>query len=358
MTKSVIVHLGSARAPWVFRNLKRHLSLFPEVPLIFISDNVAHLKKAEKMGSETFLYEPTKIIENLFDKSAHEKYFRQNFWRTSIERFFAIQQMQMRFEEEPYLHIESDVVLMPNFPWEKLGGLAKLTWLNQNEIHDCAALVFLPTRAETNWLINELVAGISKDVKATDMKLLHEIRQANPERISLFPSVSSDIASQDLLSDQARFSEITELADYFGGIFDSVHLGMWLTGQNPRNLGGKVIRYEKDFIEDCDFNSNSFSIFQDKLYVGRIEPLPVFNLHVHSKNLNLFSWSGEKKLNRIVKQSSTLSRKRSFSWRGWLGSKYDVFISVKKRPLVFLTVILRIDTFLLKIKKSIGKVEN
>lgn len=310
------------------------------------------------MGSETFLYEPTKTIESMFKKSTHEKNFRQNFWRTSTERFFAIQQLQMRFQEEPYLHIESDVMLMPNFPWEKLGGLTKLTWLNQNESHDCAALVFLPTRAETNWLINELAAGISKDVKATDMKLLHEIRQANLERISLFPSCSSDIASRDLLNDQTRLSEITELADYFGGIFDSMHLGMWLTGQNPRNLGGKVIRYEKEFIEDCDFNSNSFFIFQDRLYVGKIESLSVFNLHIHSKNLKLFSGSWEKELKRMVKQASTLSRKRAFSWNGWVGSKYDVFISVNSRLLVFIAVILRIDQFLLKIKKSIGKVAN
>lgn len=353
MIKAVIVHLGPARAPWVFSNLRRHFILFPKVSIVFISDQPSHLKKAKTLGCECYLYVPSCETELIFEKSTHSVSFRHNFWRTSIERLIAIQQYQHYLSEEKILHLESDVMLMPNFPWEKVAGLDSLTWLSANEFLDCAALLYSPTIQATDWLINEMKAHMELKQDATDMTLLRAIRNFNPGVISLFPSTALSIADEALRHDSARFLENTALTDYFGGIFDVTSMGMWLAGQNPRNQGGKMIRYEHYFPNDNQFDSKSFSLENGVLFVGNQNSRLVFSLHVHSKNLQLLSTKWRKELTKFVEDSSNLLNKSGFSFSGYFGSQYDIYVSVNRNFLVYFAILMKWDGFLHRFRRVV-----
>lgn len=346
MIKAAIVHLGPARAPWVFTNIKRHLRLFPEVPILFISDRRSHLQKASKLGVETYLYLPTQDTDCILRSTTHNHTFRHDFWRTSLERLIAIQQYQTEKKQQKLLHIESDVMLMPNFPWDKVADLNNLTWLSANSFLDCAALLYSPSINASEWLVQELRKEISVHEDTTDMKVLYSIRKRSAGEIKLFPSTSPAIADELLRSDTERFLENIKLTSFFGGIFDVLNMGMWLTGQNPRNQGGKVIRYEKYFTQDNDFDQNSFKLHNGCLTVGEVPRENVFNLHVHSKNMKLLSPRWKTEIDRLVGESRTLRRKQRFSISGYLGSQYDIFVSVERNILIYLVILLKIESFI------------
>ena len=355
MIKAVIVHLGPARAPWVFTNISRHLELFPNVPILFISDHKSHLKKAAGLGVETYLYLPTQETDDLFKSTVHNITFRHDFWRTSLERLIAIQQYQTDVTQEKILHIESDVMLMPNFPWGKVEELDKLTWLSANSFLDCVALLYSPSINAMEWLIEELKKEIILHTDATDMKVLYSIRKKSPEEIKLFPSTSAALADELLRSDKERFHENTKLTPHFGGIFDVGNMGMWLTGQNPRNQGGKVVRYEKYFTQDNDFDQDTFLFHNGYLTVGELPRENLFNLHVHSKNLRLLSPRWNSELSKVVGESKTLAGKQRFSLSGYLGSQYDIFVSVKRNILIYLVILLKMDRFFSRIRASVKR---
>jgi hypothetical protein len=348
------VHLGPARAPWVFSNIDRHVKLFPEVPLVFISDQISHLKKGAKLGVETYFYQPQKVTDELFGNSAHNFTFRHNFWRTSVERLIAIQEYQIEAIQEKMLHIESDVMLMPNFPWNKIEHLDKLAWLSANSFSDCAALLYSPSIHAMNWLIEELKSEVIIKADTTDMRILYSIRKKNPGVIDLFPSTSLEIADESLKSDPQRFFDSTNLTSYFGGLFDVGNMGMWLTGQNPRNLGGKTIRYEKYYTQDNDFDSNSFKLEGNILSIGPHPGETVFNLHVHSKNLRLLSPGWNSQLQKLVNESRTLSGKQRFSISGFLGSQFDIFVSVDRKILIYLLIFLKMDKLVSRIRALVN----
>ena len=355
MIKAVIVHLGPARASWVFTNISRHLELFPNVPILFISDHKSHLKKAAGLGVETYVYLPTRETDDLFKSTAHSITFRHDFWRTSVERLIAIQQYQTDVNQEKILHIESDVMLMPNFPWGKVNELDKLTWLSANSFLDCAALLYAPSINAMEWLIEELKQEIILHTDATDMKVLYSIRKKSPEEIKLFPSTSAALADELLRSDKERFHENTKLTSHFGGIFDVLNMGMWLTGQNPRNQGGKVVRYEKYFTQDNDFDQDSFLFQNGCLAVGEEPRENLFNLHVHSKNLRLLSPRWNSELSKLVGESRTLTGKQRFSLSGYIGSQYDIFVSVERNILIYLVILLKMDRFISRIRTSVKR---
>ncbi len=321
--------------------------------MLFISDHKSHLKKAAGLGVETYLYLPTRETDDLFKSTVHNITFRHDFWRTSVERIIAIQQYQTESNHEKLLHIESDVMLMPNFPWSKVERLDKLAWLSANSFLDCAAFLYSPSISATEWLVKELKKEIILHADATDMKVLYSIRKKFPGEIKLFPSTSVALADELLRSDKERFLENTKLTSYFGGLFDVGNMGMWLTGQNPRNQGGKIIRYEKYFTQDNDFDPNSFLIHNSCLSVGEQPRESVFNLHVHSKNLRLLSPRWESELSKLVCESRTLSGKQRFSLSGYLGSQYDIFASVERNILIYLVILLKMDGFISRIRTSV-----
>lgn len=318
--------------------------------MLFISDHKSHLKKATKLGVETYLYHPTGETDDIFRSTTHNVTFRHDFWRTSVERLIAIQQYQTEATQEKLLHIESDVMLMPNFPWGKVEQLDKLTWLNANSFLDCAALLYSPSIDAIEWLIAELRKEIVLHTDSTDMKVLYSIRKKSPGAINLFPSTSPVLAVELLRRDNERFLENTKMTSYFGGIFDVLNMGMWLTGQNPRNQGGKIIRYENYFTQDNDFDSSSFLLHDGCLSVGEQPRENVFNLHVHSKNLRLLSPQWNSELSKLVCESRTLSGKQRFSISGYLGGQYDIFVSVKRNILIYLVILLKMDRFISRIR--------
>ena len=92
------------------------------------------------------------------------------------------------------------------------------------------------------------------------------------------------------LTDEAKF--VSNNSDIFPFIFDAAAIGQYLGGVDPRNMGGNT----KGFVnETCVIKYNNYSIWFEMVdekkkpfILIEEKKLPIFNLHIHSKNLKEF----------------------------------------------------------------------
>jgi hypothetical protein len=91
MIQAVFVHLGNTKAPWLKKNVIRHQTLFPKVPSVVVSDNTKLLREFEGVSQSVFHYSPGGDTTDLLESTTHNKEFRQNVWRISLERLFELE---------------------------------------------------------------------------------------------------------------------------------------------------------------------------------------------------------------------------------------------------------------------------
>jgi hypothetical protein len=270
MVKIVFVHLGKSRVAHLFSNIEYLLKIFSGREIVVVSDNKRLRTRVESLGA--FFWEFTSLSSNnIFNSLSRDLNFRDGFWKYSLQRFEAIKEFHNECRSTPLLHLESDVLLFRNFPLHSFENLQKLAWEGYNEERDVGAIFFSPSFHETDWLIKEISHEIAKDAKVTDMTALARIRKNNPDRILLLPG--------DPFKQQ----------DFNGGFFDAAPIGMWLTGEDPRNHKGRVIKLNQHLDSDVDPSRFRYHVTESGMEVelgeGRIK---LFNLHIHSKQTKYF----------------------------------------------------------------------
>lgn len=306
--KLVYVYLGEELPRYVTANLQRNLKLFDNLDQVLIVDNSEVQKKATKAGIQTSFYSRTTSTARVLNKSSLNQSFRKNFWIHSIERLFAVLDYKDALHDESILHSEADILLMPNFPFEKIEKQSQVRWMPFNDSHDVASLMYLPRQFNLADFRNRIIESIEKNSGLTDMTLLSEISRNSNIKVSMFPvaeSPGSTLFSKDV-QDMDR-NKIGFGNREFQGFFDSAPIGMWLLGQDPRNHRGKLLRYidlKESFIQ---VGSNSIDWNQREnllLEIGE-KKYSLFNLHVHSKELKYFDSNWELSIARAVKDAKT-----------------------------------------------------
>jgi hypothetical protein len=194
-----------------------------------------------------------------------------NFWRYSIERLYALAEWHSINPDQKLLHLESDILIMPNFPLEKIEVIKQISWCSFNHSHDVASIIYSPSNTDTNWMLNELELLLIEDSTLTDMTGLRKLKEKFPHRTSYLNS-GEEVA-------------------YLGGAIDAAPYGMWLCGRDPRNHKGVTRRFLE--LPESDINPNSVTFHyghKSHLRIKKSEgpELSLFNLHVHSKHKAIF----------------------------------------------------------------------
>ena len=272
--KTVFVHLGPANASHLWANIRRFNKLFPNQPTAVILSDAKHIPRVNAKKNEIYIYRTTEEDELILSKLAHNMKFRQGFWRFSIERFYALRKFHELHPNSPLLHLESDVLVMPNFPFESFKQIRNLAWEKFNETHDVSALMYLKAPEDTFWLTQKLTLTLAQSEKLTDMTALSMLSKNYPDKITLLPGTTQS----------PEFKT-------FGGIFDAAPIGMWLNGRDPRNHRGFIRRFLA--LPEAEVNASSlkYGFHPDGLVSGASlggEQFNIYNLHIHSKRLTLF----------------------------------------------------------------------
>ena len=311
--KIVFVHLGKYLPNHLISNIKHVTNTFKK-EVVLITDLQCKYKTDFSNSVKTFIYDRDESFATLSKSLNHDRTFRDGFWFSSLERFFAIHNFHSFFPNESIMHIESDVLLLKDFPWQHITTRKGLMWENQNQHRDVSAIFYSENFSFTNWLIDKFPEEISLNPKATDMSILRNIyhKYHNAIALSYFPTISSSLPiseffSQDLFN-ELKFQEFANFQE-FNGIFDAAGVGMWLTGQDPRNNYGFTKYFDNSLLKagDCAidlekvlFTTNDGTL---KISYGNFN-IPIWNLHIHSKNLKYFESGWERYLEKVVSKSN------------------------------------------------------
>ena len=286
----VFVHLGAAKVPHLWLNIERFVELFPEIKIYLILDQTSHLKHTKKLKCDVFIYNSNQSENTIVGLLSHDDRFRDGFWTYSMERIAALDSWHHQNKDKKLLHIESDILLLPNFPFEYFTKIDKMAWSNVGQGIDCAALLYSPSYLSTRSLASYVFNSAKTNNRLTDMSALYNFRNENADKIELLANGLDE--NQNLK---------------VGGVFDSAPIGMWLLGQDPRNHYGWLKKHLPHSESTIDPSLYSYTFeARDCMRIsrdGRSEFL--FNLHVHSKDLSLFGKSWQKSLRKDIELSRT-----------------------------------------------------
>ncbi len=300
-----LVQLGNLPKPYFWENLDHIRKCHATDGIYVISDLKEVITDAQKRGFKGHLYITPDSLNELFSRHSFSKKFRNGFWQLSSLRLFALLDFCQRSKDESVLHIESDVLLMPNFPFGRIESQSKLMWFNFNSQRDIASLIWIPSQRQAIWMYHELFTIFSEDPTMTDMSALRALSVKAGDQICYFPSSLKATSMHDVDSNLEMNSKQTLEATIDHGIFDGAAIGMWLTGEDPNNHRGMLRRLRHLSDGPIDLRDSKFKVIENNLYLVGPEKLhPVYNLHIHSKNRYLFSESGTHLLRVFVSLSN------------------------------------------------------
>jgi hypothetical protein len=217
---------------------------------------------------------------NFNQKTTLDKQFRSGFWSLTSERFFYIYSAMKKYNIDNVIHIENDVLLYynSNILDDKL---------NKNKIYlpfdtftrNIASIMYIP-----NHNVFKSVLDLY-DFNQNDMFNFSRIKKQTG-LIYNFPI----FINNNLESSEYKF--VTENFEKFNFIFDAAAIGQYLGGVDPRNIEGNSVGFIN---ETCIIKYNNYNFLWENIenirkpfiFVNNLK-IPVFNLHIHCKNLQKF----------------------------------------------------------------------
>lgn len=320
----VWVHLGPSRlSKYLKKSIKNHALTFPDSSLVLLVDEEINVQDFEldnvKVMKVSIESEDWNFIEQTI---SHDLMFRKGFWFTSLARFKALSVYMAIEKIDKLLHVESDVVLMPNFPLRKFTEIGdRLAYCLQGEGQGIAAVLFVGSQDVLEDFLWFCVEEVQINAKSTDMTILYRYWINKPNKVLILPTLPKDSFKVDDF--QGIPEAISENIDTFGGIFDSISIGQYLLGIDPRNSSGWRILFREDKTHYLKVSQLKLETEKDSLFlIVRSLRYPIYSLHIHSKDLRAFSNLG---LNQLVRQrilEMGQGEVSEYSLRVWLKSCY------------------------------------
>lgn len=330
----VLVHLGKTFPKSVVANLEFIRFQFPDQKMTMIIDSHLNGEYLRRRGINFRFYKDVTGIDAYLSKHSYSADFRDGFWQLSTKRVFAFLEYCQEEDNNPKLHIENDIHLFQNFPFSAFESLPKPAWLSYNDQRDVGSIISCPNKIMAKWLIEKILAELREDPNFTDMTLLKEVSTAYPDSIIKLPIAegpdSAFFAQNVTKEDRLRNSEYFQ---HFSGVFDAAPLGMWITGQDPRNHRGTLLLHTNHADSYIQPNQVSYEWVGGSLITSVQEAIKIFNLHVHSKEVSLLRGS-DNVFQSYVKLTSNKKEIHRFKSRVFISLSMK-FLTRKIKRLVY-----------------------
>lgn len=306
MNNLKIVFVEINRLPrYTIENITRLRQIFPKLDLVLLTDLATYYANPKIQDYCQIVPISAEIEQKLIHLSRYRN-SKDSFWIYTTQRLFALCEYHAKHPHLSILHVESDVVLMPNFPFDRLPNIKTLLWGNYNLTHDVASLVYLPNIDMTSLLLKSMHKHLEIDSTHSDMTLLRSVAEDLGENHRYFPSLpnkNSVLINAHNSWPGDYIDKQYKLFDFFGGIFDHQIIGMYLDGLDPHltyglreTLFDKTIETGESFIDPRKVKfllHNELSLIENEL------PYPIYSIHLHSKQLEFFRNKSELFAKRI-----------------------------------------------------------
>lgn len=301
----VFVHLGKKLPKHLIENFLSLKKRFPSMEIKLLVSAECRVPKI--IDTNCVFFDYSNHRDDLFANLDHDLKFRNQFWRKSLERLLAVCEYQINFSDSSILHFESDILVLPNFPFTDFMEIQTILWQNYNDERDVASILYIPNKSSSKWLYNKLVDQILTNDIVTDMSALREIRRRYPSMCHIIPNLTSKF---ELAKNESYILKNLNPVKLHlsNGIYDSAQIGMWLTGMDPRNSYG-ILRLHNQMIlktGEAPLDPRKIDYLLDvsgclNAVLGEQYILPIYSLHVHSKRIKLFKSSYAADLMAFVK---------------------------------------------------------
>lgn len=288
----VFAYFGKSAPDYLIKNLNLHAMRFREHQVWFLTNSEMWISGDLDKGVKVFhidKYQKSDAMIEIFGHISAEKIsFRNGYWQLTILRILAVQDFQEKFQE-PLIHVEGDVLLMPNFPFEKLKSVELVSYPLVNRGYGCASTLYSPSNRELSLLRDFFQKEIQTNNSLTDMDLLGMYQESHPERVFCLPSAPRD---PDAFNDWVSGHEKDLLSngfEFFGGLFDGMTIGQFLLGEDPMNHFGRRPIYRSQSHHSYAPSRSTFGWEESGPYIKfRDCRFNIYSLHVHSKDLRVF----------------------------------------------------------------------
>lgn len=211
-----------------------------------------------------------------YERTNLDKGFRNGFWALASLRFFYIYEFMEQHAIDNVIHLENDVLVYYNC--DEIAQRA-----GKQHIYlpfDCfdrniASIMYIPSASVFRRILDQY------DLAANDMENFVQIsKRCNLiQRLPIFPA-------NTYTNPEIQF--VSENHQRFGYIFDAAAMGQYLGGIDPRNHPGDT----RGFVnETCVIKYNAYKFIWENqkphIIINDLK-FPIFNLHIHHKNLHNF----------------------------------------------------------------------
>ena len=287
-------------------NIKRTIGLFPDQNIYLLTDQSRESIKIKNLKVQQYI--PSEDWLELESLLKHPKEFRDNFWFTSLSRFIAISEFSEKLNTE-ILHLESDVIISSDFPFQQLiSGRYLFQFPIVNDLLAIASILYIKNFKAAKYLASLVMDTARNDRKTTDMHILRILSQNSNADFRMLPTSPSN---KNVTPNAGRkFLMANDKAlQFFHGVFDGFDIGRYLFGIDPRNGRGISKIRQPDNSVYLDARKLHFIIDKNRDFPYIYDPItnikyPIFSLHIHSKNIKLFKIISSKKIiDKAVKNS-------------------------------------------------------
>jgi hypothetical protein len=245
---------------------------------IYVLTN-AHLIPLFEPFAELITLVSAESLDDVFNfstKSAHDKEWRDGFWHYTSARFFTLHSFMAKYDVRNVIHIENDVLLYYNCDETLAEPL-----INSGRIHipfdsytrNIASIVYIPDASTLGQVLTHY------DYGKNDMYNFSEIRK----RTGLIQNLPI------FVSDNSTLERAFVTNGYKKYIFDAAAIGQLVGGVDPRNTGGDTRGFvnETCVIKYKDEGTIIWKMDKPFIKINESE-IPIFNLHIHCKNLSRY----------------------------------------------------------------------
>jgi len=293
---AAFVYLGFSLPKYFLKNIENFQETFPHIPLWVVVDDSRMACYLRKRNFNVFIV-GEQVVNNsktLSKKLRHDVEFRAGFWVKTLTRFLAIRDLMQEQQISNVLHIEGDVLCFPTFPFEKFKSLKEeLAFPLESPRLGIASILYVRDLKAVKRLCEFALDEVERDPTTTDMRVLGRYREEFKERVLVLPTFTSLEQVNERYINEDLIHEILRSEKLFGGIFDSVSLGQYLFGIDPKNHRGIV----KSFLVNSEHLINPqkyrFIDKRDSIAVETDEKnrlSDIYSLHIHSKDISAFSF--------------------------------------------------------------------
>ena len=334
--KIVLVYLGKKLPKYAKKNVEYLSHTFPSQDFVLLIDHRNKFKPRSLKNLEILRlndpFESWAIGNKILEDGEN---LQNDFWYKTLARFKAITDY-MASQNESVLHIEADVLLSRNFPFNLIKSIEEnLAFPLINRDQAIASLLYIKDYDAAQKLLNFSEKALARNPKNTDMDILGMLSKETPEDVLILPTIDpKSILMTDIFKSSGQIAG--KHYAKFNGLFDGATLGQYFFGLDRIHTAGFLktgIYLSHHFVDPRNVR---ILIKEKKFYVHKGDStFELYNLHLHSKITKFFVLEGKSISDFINKPSH--KNLRTFSLLSYYNSKsYIITHQIQKiRKFVF-----------------------